>query len=119
MRWLVYVSKQSIEILPAHVLPPTHVLYTQREKIEVDMSKGFKKEDGPFVRALEAALASFNVERQAYYNGTFVGNHIHTTLKVCSYMEKNNNYVRAFFSLQIFTLCALVSLEDVVSRHCP
>ena len=47
------------------------------------MEKGFKKEDGPFVRALEAALASFNVARQAYYSDTFVGNHVHTALKVC------------------------------------
>lgn len=29
------------------------------------------------------ALASFHVCRQAYYSGTFVGNHVHTSLKVC------------------------------------
>ncbi len=46
------------------------------------MEKGFKKEHGPFVRSLETALKSFNVERQAYYFGTFVGNHVHATLKV-------------------------------------
>lgn len=46
------------------------------------MSKGFNKADGPFVLALDAALASFNVQRQAYYSGTFVGNHVHATLKV-------------------------------------
>ena len=46
------------------------------------MKKGFNKEDGPFVRALDKALSSFNVERQAYYSGTFVGNHVHRTLKV-------------------------------------
>lgn len=41
------------------------------------------KEDGPFVRCLDKALADFNVERQAYYSGTFVGNHVHRALKVC------------------------------------
>ena len=44
--------------------------------------KGPARKDGPFVRALEEALASFNVCRQAYYSGTFVGNHIHRALKV-------------------------------------
>lgn len=44
--------------------------------------KGLSRKDGPFVRALEDALASFNVQRQAYYSGTFVGNHIHKTLEV-------------------------------------
>jgi hypothetical protein len=34
------------------------------------------------VKALDGALKSFKVERQAYYGGTFVGNHVHKTLKV-------------------------------------
>ena len=49
---------------------------------ESEVGKGFPKADGPFVRGLEAALKSFNVERQAYYSGTFVGNHVHRALKV-------------------------------------
>ena len=39
-------------------------------------------EDGPVVRGLDEALKSFNVERQAYWSGAFVGNHVHRTLKV-------------------------------------
>ena len=46
------------------------------------MRKGFNKEEGPFVRALDRALSSFNVEHQAYYSGTFVSNHVHRTLTV-------------------------------------
>ena len=46
------------------------------------MCKGFHKEEGPFVNALDVALASFNIYRQAYYSGTFIGNHVHRTLKV-------------------------------------
>lgn len=46
------------------------------------IEKGFTKSDGPFVKALDKALASFNVERQAYYSGTFVGNHVHRCLMV-------------------------------------
>jgi hypothetical protein len=42
----------------------------------------FSRKDGPFVRALDDALASFNVHRQAYFSGSFVGNHIHRVLKV-------------------------------------
>uniref|UniRef100_A0A1X7V868 Uncharacterized protein n=1 Tax=Amphimedon queenslandica TaxID=400682 RepID=A0A1X7V868_AMPQE len=48
---------------------------------ETVIEKGFDKEDGVFVRALDAALSSFNVERQAYHGGSFIGNHIHQTLK--------------------------------------
>ena len=46
------------------------------------MEKGFKKSEGPFVKALDAALGSFHVQRQAYYSGTFVGNHVNSCLKV-------------------------------------
>ena len=49
---------------------------------EAIVKKGFPVEEGPFVRALDDALQSFNVQRQAYYGGTFVGNHVHRTLKV-------------------------------------
>lgn len=49
----------------------------------VGQRKGLvKKKEGPFVVGLDEALASFNVQRQAYYGGTFIGNHIHRTLKV-------------------------------------
>ena len=44
------------------------------------LKSGFHKEEGPFVKALDKALASFNVQRQAYYSGTFVGNHVHRAL---------------------------------------
>ena len=45
----------------------------------------FSTEDGPVVRGLDEALKSFHVERQAYWSGAFVGNHVHRTLKV--YLE--------------------------------
>ncbi len=48
----------------------------------------FQKHDGPFVQALDVALASFNVHRQAYYSGTFIGNHVHRTLKVKNMSKK-------------------------------
>ena len=51
-------------------------------KLETTLELGFHKEEGPFVKALDKALASFHVQRQAYYSGTFVGNHVHRTLKV-------------------------------------
>ena len=44
--------------------------------------KKFEKSEGPFVHCLDTALASFNVERQAYYSGSFIGNHVHRALKV-------------------------------------
>ena len=38
--------------------------------------------DGPCVQGLEKALSEMGVERQAYYSGTFVGNHVHKCCKV-------------------------------------
>ena len=43
---------------------------------------GYEKDDGEFVRALDTALASFHVQRQAFYSGAFIGNHVHRTLQV-------------------------------------
>ena len=53
------------------------------------LQKGNKepRNEGPFVKNLDRTLATFNVCRQAYYSGTFVGNHIHTTLKVEYYLS--------------------------------
>ena len=45
-------------------------------------TRGFLKTDGPFIRAIDQALASRNVQRQAYYIGTLVGNHVHCCVKV-------------------------------------
>ena len=65
----------------------TFIYYISQDKELKDLTlvvkKPFHKEDGPFVKALDVALHSFNVHRQAYYySGTFVGNHVHTALKV-------------------------------------
>ena len=60
-------------------------MYTQgKELTQIDKlcRKGFTKNQGPFVKGLDEALSSFNVHRQAYYGGTFVGNHVHASLKV-------------------------------------
>ena len=50
-------------------------------KLQATLDKEFNKEDGPFVKSLDRALTSFNVHRQEYYTGTFVGNHVHLCLK--------------------------------------
>ncbi|KAL5517678.1 hypothetical protein EMCRGX_G003271 [Ephydatia muelleri] len=49
--------------------------------IEKIIKEGFKLHDGPFVKGLDVALQNIGVERQQYFGGTFVGNHIHKTLK--------------------------------------
>ena len=54
----------------------------EKKKHEAVSRKGFPQEEGPFVRSLDTALKTFAVEQQAYYGGTFVGNHVHRTLKV-------------------------------------
>ena len=57
----------------------------EKEEEEAVLDEGFHKEEGPFIKALDRALASFNVQRQAYFAGTFVGNHVHRTLKIRLY----------------------------------
>ena len=52
------------------------------EQLERTKKTGFDKGDGVFAKALDDALASFNVERQAYYSGSFIGNHVHRCLQV-------------------------------------
>ena len=51
-------------------------------EITVCYQEGLSRKDGPFIKNLDDTLASFNVVRQAYYIVTFVGNHVHRTLKV-------------------------------------
>ena len=66
------------------------------------------REDGPFVNCSDTGLSSFSVQRQAYYGGTFIGNHVHRCLKVHMY---NNNKPKCFILLQaknIDTLCDAV-----------
>lgn len=65
----------------------SYLLYTiiQDNKICLIKEKckeGFPLEDGPFVRELDAALASINIHREAYYGGAFTGNHAHKCLQV-------------------------------------
>ena len=70
----------------SHQVVHTHALIILTLKcvfhLDDTLIKGFHKKEGPFVNSLEQALASFHVQRQAYYSGTFVGNHVHRALKV-------------------------------------
>ena len=52
------------------------------EKLRDECKEGFDLEDGPFCRALDEALTKFKVHREAYYGGTFTGNHAHKCLQV-------------------------------------
>ena len=58
-----------------------HYNETQQEVVNT-IKVEFAIHDGPFVKGLDNALQSFQVHRQQYVGGTFVGNHIHKTLKV-------------------------------------
>ena len=40
--------------------------------LEKVVDKKFNRSDGPFVKNHDLTLASFHVQRQAYYGGTFV-----------------------------------------------
>ncbi|KAL5517637.1 hypothetical protein EMCRGX_G003220 [Ephydatia muelleri] len=62
-------SPQSVEKMEMEIAKTTKVT-----------SKEFALHDGPFVKGLDEALQSFKVQRQQYFGGVFVGNHIHKTL---------------------------------------
>ena len=69
------------------------------------VKKKFSRSDGPFVKNLDKVLSSFHVERQAYYGGTFVGNHVHSCLKV-------------HISLMKFVF-TWIFVSDKPYQHCP
>ena len=50
------------------------------QALTTELSQGFSTTHGVFVKSLDNALRSFNVESQAYYGGTFIGNHVHSAL---------------------------------------
>ena len=65
----------------------TTVQDRQIEDLTQRLAAGFSTVDGVFVKALDKALSSFNVERQAYYGGTFIGNHVHKCLEVLQMLK--------------------------------
>ena len=88
------------------------------------LRQGFASQDGVLVKALDSALASFNVQRQTYYGGTFVGNHVHRYLKVCilsAYELKGiclpNSVPSHFKPDNSEKLCSAVT--DVAQQHAP
>eukprot|EP00731_Ephydatia_muelleri_P025532 Em0017g615a len=46
------------------------------------VTREFPLNEGPFVKELDMDLQSIGVHRQQYFGGTFVGNHVHKTLKL-------------------------------------
>ena len=59
------------------------------------VKRGYSEKEGPFVKAIGkslAALQSFGVQRQQYFGGAFIGNHVHKALKVnCAMHVPINN----------------------------
>ena len=46
------------------------------------MKKGLNEKEGPFVKRLDSALQEIGVQRQQYFGGAFIGNHVHKALKI-------------------------------------
>ena len=47
----------------------------------------FPVEDDPFSLALDKTLKEMKVQREAYYGGTFTGNHAHKCLQVQTHSQ--------------------------------
>ena len=59
------------------------------------MKKGFNEKEVPFVKRLDSALQEIGVQRQQYFGGAFIGNHVHKALKYSTHthgycMHMNN-----------------------------
>ena len=46
------------------------------------------RQDNPLITAMDSTLQQFQVRRQAYFGGTFCGNHVHKCLKVYLWIKK-------------------------------
>ncbi len=46
--------------------------------------KKAKKEEGECCKRLDRVLQELHIHRQQYHGGSFVGNHIHKMLQVCT-----------------------------------
>eukprot|EP00731_Ephydatia_muelleri_P036352 Em0240g5a len=46
------------------------------------LKRSFPEKEGPFVKQLDSALQLIGVQRQQYFGGAFVGNHVHKALKL-------------------------------------
>ncbi|KAL5517703.1 hypothetical protein EMCRGX_G003305 [Ephydatia muelleri] len=57
-------------------------LETQVRKCRAAVKKGFNEKEGPFVKRLDSALQEIGVQRQQYFGGAFIGNHVHKALKL-------------------------------------
>ncbi|KAL5491856.1 hypothetical protein EMCRGX_G017221 [Ephydatia muelleri] len=64
-------KKKSVKALDAEVA-----------KCTATVRRGYSEKEGPFVKTLDNALQSFGVQRQQYFGGAFIGNHVHKALKV-------------------------------------
>lgn len=85
----------------------------------------FPAEDGPFIRALDETLGTMNVHREAYYGGTFTGNHAHKCLTVCGLLYMYTYYLHvqtqpfsnSFKPTNVDAICA--TLPRVATERCP
>ena len=78
------------------------------KELDKVVTKKFSRSDGPFVKNLDKALSSFHVERQAYYGGTFVGNHVHSCLKVHIMALTKSLLTRSMYCRQITSPCCVI-----------
>ena len=89
----------------------------ESQHLQSELSKTFRKDHGPFVKVVDKALQSFRVQRQAYYSGTFVGNHCHTSLKVSMVLSTILPLTVCIQAKNITTLCQ--SIVELATSQCP
>ena len=115
-------KKKSVKVLACHDPTQFHIGSTAVEvaKFTALVKRGYSEKEGPFVKALDTALQSFGVQRQQYFGGAFIGNHVHKALKVnCAmHVPMNNSHWKTFLRYPTFRLFAH-QYHNWQKRNCP
>ena len=69
---------------------------------------------GAYEEAIEKFLQFINVQRQAYYSGAFVGNHVYKCLKKCREISQVRNSRLAHCAAQHMSIFRIELINNVI-----
>ena len=64
--------------------------------------------EGPCVQSLDRVLKLMKIERQAYFGGTFVGNHVHKCLKASFFVYMSDSEKQYYTHTYLHSYCSFV-----------
>ena len=76
--------------------------------------------EGPCVQSLDRVLKLMKIERQAYFGGAFVGNHVHKCLKASFFVymsDSEKQYYTTHVFTQLLFICNINIFQNQNSYH--